>query len=135
MLFALLERLRGLLMPYPFWIKNLGARGEYLARRHFHRKGYHLLAKNWRFEHGEIDVIMANEHEVLFLEAKTRKRLPSGRYPLLRRAQEKRLKALIRVYCREWPNPFAWRLLLVTVLPARRRGWQVDAYELHRSKT
>lgn len=134
MLFALLERLRGLLMPHPFWLKKLGARGEYLARRHFHRKGYHLLDQNWRFEHGEIDVIMANDKEVVFLEVKTRKRLPDGRHPLLGHAQETRIKRLIPIYCRQWHEAFSWRFLLVTVLPARKGGWQVAVHQLKRGK-
>lgn len=129
MLFALLEMIRGILMPWPFWVTQLGTRGEYLARRYFHRRGYHLLEKNWRHGHGEIDLIMASRKEVVFLEVKTRSSQPDERFALLTKEQEERIKDLIPIYLKQWPGTHPWRFLLVTVLP-RGKGWHIETVEL-----
>lgn len=53
--------------------QQLGKRGEKLALQFIKKKGYTILAQNYRLRCGEIDII-AQEGEVLvFLEVKTRK--------------------------------------------------------------
>lgn len=37
--------------------KELGRKGEALARRHYEEHGYHVLAMNYRTRLGEVDVI------------------------------------------------------------------------------
>jgi putative endonuclease len=114
MIFALIEILRGYLMIAPFHLRNLGAKGEYFARRYFHRRGYHLVAKNWRHGHGEIDIIMANWREVLFIEVKTRSSEASTAN-LISFEQENRLRNLSETYLQEYGD-LSHRLLLVHVL-------------------
>lgn len=117
MLFESLERLRGWLMPRPFWIRKRGAWGEYLVRRLFHRRGYHCLEKNWRHQRGEIDLIMACKTEVVFLEVKTRKAHPDLRLgDTLSHAQKERLKRLAKVYLDQWQTQkIPWRFQLAVV--------------------
>lgn len=107
----------------PFWIKNRGRWGEYLARRRYHRRGFHCLAKNWRYESGEIDIIMANPRQVVFLEVKTRKYRPQMRMgDTLSFGQKKRLLRLARVYLNQWPDQnIAWSFRLVLVSFGRNR--------------
>ncbi|HUL44867.1 MAG TPA: YraN family protein [Bacteroidota bacterium] len=52
-------------------LKN-GAVGEQLAIEYLEKKAYHILQRNYRFEHGEIDIV-ADDHGVLvFVEVKAR---------------------------------------------------------------
>ena len=59
--------------------KELGRRGEELAAEHFARLGYRVLDRNHRTRFGELDLILADEHEatIVFCEVKSR-RLGSG---------------------------------------------------------
>ena len=40
--------------------------------KHLVQKGYVLLAKNWRFGHQEIDIIMKDNNTIVFVEVKMR---------------------------------------------------------------
>lgn len=60
-------------MPFPFWIRNLGGRGEYLALRYYRRKGYFLIGHNIILGHRELDLVMSNGREILILEVKSRR--------------------------------------------------------------
>ena len=104
-------------MPFPFWIAKLGARGEYLARRYFHRRGYHCVASNWRHGRGELDLIMANYRQMLFIEVKTRAYREDRRIgDVLRHEQRVRLERLALAWLRQWPeHQVPWRFLLVLV--------------------
>ena len=132
MLFQLLERLHGYLMPFPFWVRRLGPRGEYLVRRHFHRRGYHVLARNWRHGKGELDLIMSDGRFLLFLEAKAR----SGMWtpPLdqvLRQDQERRLLSLARTYISlHHLDQVPWRFSLVYLCFNSPRRYTLNILEI-----
>ena len=117
MIFGMIERLRGWAMPYPFWLASLGARGEYLVRRDFHRRGYHCLATNWRHRHGEIDLIVANAKRLVFVEVKTR----GGPEPppigdTISHDQKRRLRRLAEIYRNRWPaRDVPWQFVLALV--------------------
>src|ERR1044072_5323228 len=59
--------------------QELGRHGEELAAQHFLRLGYRVLARNHRTRWGELDLVLADEHEdtIVFCEIKSR-RLGSG---------------------------------------------------------
>jgi len=124
MLFALLEMVRGYMMPFPFWVRDVGRRGEYLVRRSYHRRGYHCAERNWRHGRGEIDLIMASWREVVFVEVKTRKTPVAARPDdQMRFRQRRRLLALARVFLRRWPDlEIPWRFDLVLV--RYEKGWR-----------
>jgi putative endonuclease len=50
-----------------------GASGEDLACQHLRRKGYTILARNFRCRSGEIDVVARDGPTVVFVEVKERK--------------------------------------------------------------
>lgn len=52
--------------------RELGQRGEYLARLYLERKGFVFIRANYTTRHGEIDLIMQENDEIVFLEVKTR---------------------------------------------------------------
>jgi putative endonuclease len=50
----------------------LGARGERLAAQWYEANGYAVVARNWRCEIGEIDLIVRRGDELVVAEVKTR---------------------------------------------------------------
>lgn len=50
----------------------LGKRGEDLALQYLLKKGYTLLERNWRYHHKEVDIIVSDTHDLVFVEVKTR---------------------------------------------------------------
>ncbi|AFV11257.1 endonuclease [Thermacetogenium phaeum DSM 12270] len=53
--------------------RSVGLRGEELALSFLSRLGYHLLEKNYRCRLGEIDLIMKDGQNLVFIEVKTRR--------------------------------------------------------------
>src|SRR5262245_751559 len=49
-----------------------GTWGESQVARWYEARGYEVLARNWRSPAGELDLIVAREHEVVFCEVKSR---------------------------------------------------------------
>ena len=52
--------------------REFGEKGEYLARLFLEEKGYVFIRANFRAEGGEIDLIMQENDEIVFIEVKTR---------------------------------------------------------------
>ncbi len=51
---------------------DFGIEGEAIAERYLTTKGYFILAKNYRFEKSEIDIIAKQETTIIFVEVKAR---------------------------------------------------------------
>lgn len=51
----------------------VGMRGEDLAIEHLQQKGFELVERNYRFERGEIDAVMRDADELVFVEIKARR--------------------------------------------------------------
>lgn len=51
-----------------------GAAGEVMAARYLRKKGYTLIAANYRTRFGEIDIIAADKKYIAFVEVKLRSR-------------------------------------------------------------
>jgi putative endonuclease len=51
---------------------ELGKIGEDLAEKHLRRIGYHILHRNWRFGHDELDIIARDGDWLVVVEVKTR---------------------------------------------------------------
>ncbi len=51
-----------------------GRWGETLAAAHFKTLGYTLVARNWRHQKFEIDLIVCTDDQWVFVEVKTRKK-------------------------------------------------------------
>jgi putative endonuclease len=50
-----------------------GTAGEDLAVAHLEKKGYRILQRNFRFEHGEIDIVAEIDATLVFVEVKARR--------------------------------------------------------------
>ena len=57
---------------FGFRNKSLGERAEAAAARFLKRRGMKLVARNWRTRSGEIDLIMLDGTELVFVEVKAR---------------------------------------------------------------
>ena len=58
--------------------KELGDRGEDIALDFLKSKNYEILERNYRYGHGEIDIIAKTDNVLSFIEVKTRKNLEFG---------------------------------------------------------
>ena len=58
---------------------ELGRRGEELARQHLEGLGYGFVGRNWHCRAGEIDLIMRDHDELVFVEVKARHGEGAGR--------------------------------------------------------
>ncbi len=52
---------------------GLGRRGEELAAVELRRRGYEIVARNWRCSEGEADIVARRGREWLFVEVRTRR--------------------------------------------------------------
>jgi len=50
-----------------------GAIGEDVAVEYLKKKGYNILQRNYRFNHGEIDIIAEDGNVLVFVEVKARR--------------------------------------------------------------
>lgn len=55
-----------------------GKQGEAEAVRYLQEKGYELLARNYRYQHAEIDLIAQKGKLLVFIEVKTRTNVSYG---------------------------------------------------------
>jgi len=60
--------------------KKTGDLGEEIACCFLQEKGYIITARNYRTDHGELDIIAENTEYIIFVEVKTRNFTKSSRY-------------------------------------------------------
>lgn len=82
--------------------RDLGRRGEAAAAEWYEVSGYRILDRNWRCEHGELDLVVERAETVVFVEVKARS---SGRYgsgfDAVGPAKQRRLRRLASVWLSE----------------------------------
>lgn len=79
--------------------RTLGKLGEAAALAYLQAQGYTLLQRNWRCRYGELDLVMQQASEVVFVEVRTR-RSPTTSAPeeSLTASKQARLIALAQHY-------------------------------------
>jgi len=102
--------------------RALGRMGEERAAAYLTRKGYAVLARNWRTRAGELDIIARDGVWLVFVEVRTR-RAPSdaglpyagtGEESVTRRKQQQLVSlASAYLYERPWPGP--WRIDVIAL--------------------
>ena len=111
--------------------RGLGRRGEELAARHLVDKGYEILARNWRCETGELDLVVRDAEELAFVEVRTRRGSSLGSpEESITAAKQARLIALGEAYVQanDWYGD--WRIDVVAIEMDRRgRFLRIDHYE------
>ncbi|HEB76524.1 MAG TPA: YraN family protein [Nitrospirae bacterium] len=58
--------------------KQTGKEGEAFAVRYLKKKGYRIMASNYRTPLGEIDIVARDGDTIVFVEVKTRRSLSRG---------------------------------------------------------
>ena len=103
-------------MPTPR--SKLGSAGEALARRHLETQGLEWVSSNWRCSAGEIDLVMRDGAELVFVEVKLRRGEMAGRAEdSISAAKGKKLLAAGDWYVEAHPevgDPI-WRIDLVAI--------------------
>lgn len=96
--------------------RQLGRHGEDRAASWYEAHGYVVLARNWRCEHGELDLVVARGDHVVVCEVKTRS---TARYGLPVEAvgpeKQRRLRRLAQCWVSE-AAPFRVRTLRIDVV-------------------
>lgn len=81
---------------------ELGKAGEEMAVQFLVEKGYKIIEQNYRFGHGEIDIIAEDKGILVFVEVKTRNTLEFGRpEEAVSRSKLKRIKKIAEGYLYE----------------------------------
>ena len=109
---------------------ELGQRGERIAERHLVARGLTVLDRNWRCPQGEIDLVLRDGEETVFVEVKTRTSTTFG-HPLeaITVAKLARLRRLAAAWCEAHPGAGRIRIDAVAVVAPRRAPATVDHLE------
>jgi putative endonuclease len=103
-------------MPTPR--SKLGSAGEAIARNHLEAQGLEWKTSNWRCAAGEIDLVMRDGDEIVFVEVKLRRGETAGRAEeSISTAKGKKLLAAGGWYVADHPDvgdPI-WRIDLVAI--------------------
>jgi putative endonuclease len=109
----------------------LGRRGEDLAAQHLAAKGYEILARNWRCESGELDLVARDHNCLVIVEVRTRRGQELGTpEESVTEAKQARLVALGQAYVQETDWLGDWRIDVVAIEMDRRgRLLRLEHYE------
>ncbi|MBT8386763.1 MAG: YraN family protein [Ignavibacteria bacterium] len=81
--------------------KELGKKGEEIAAKLLTEKGYEILERNYRYSHGEIDIVAKDPSDgyTVFVEVKARQNLEYGEpeYAITNNKQ-KQIKKMAELY-------------------------------------
>lgn len=99
---------------------GLGRRGEQLAAAALLRHGFTIVARNWRCQAGEADLIARRDNEWYFFEVRTRRGLEHGLpEESLKARKQARMEAVARHYLSALTPPVedqaSWHLGFVAV--------------------
>ena len=98
--------------------RRLGDEGERHARRYLEAQGLTFVAANWRCAAGELDLVMRDGEEIVFVEVKVRRGERLGRAEeAITVAQGRRLLAAGEWFLAEHPEATSaiWRVDLVAI--------------------
>lgn len=80
---------------------HIGRLGEELALAHLERLGFRLVARNHRTRFGELDIIVADDRALVFVEVKTRRAGPGHPWWNLGTEKQGRVRAMARSWLAE----------------------------------
>lgn len=109
-------------------LQSLGRWGETVAAGYLQSQGYELLARNVRTPHGEIDLVVTRDQQVVFVEVKTRAGSSLGPPEISVSARKQaHMRRAAQAYIVQHPElGDSWRLDVIAV----RRQSQAEAPEV-----
>lgn len=99
--------------------KKLGIFGEGVARRFLIKRGYEILAANYKMNFGELDIVARKNGVISFVEVKANKRYYEGFEPELRvdRRKQNKLIKLATAYMLNNRLPESpWQIDIISVV-------------------
>ncbi len=111
--------------------QRLGRLGEDLAARHLAARGYEIVARNWRCETGELDLVTRDGDCLAFVEVRTRRGQSAGSpEESITAAKQARLIALADAYVQAHDWYGDWRLDVIAIEMDRSgKLLRIDHYE------
>jgi putative endonuclease len=97
--------------------KSVGERGEQTAVDHLTELGYRILATNWRWRKGEIDIVAEQHGEVIFVEVKTRSSHTFGapEESITKRKRQKLMQTANAYLSSTGHQGVAWRIDVIAI--------------------
>lgn len=109
---------------------ELGAWGEERAAEYLLRKGFTLIARNYRSRYGEIDLIVEDRTYLVFVEVKLRR---SARYgtpaEYVTRSKQEKLRSTALLYLQSHPGDKQPRFDVIELYAPR--GTATDPVPIH----
>ncbi|MBI4117405.1 MAG: YraN family protein [Parcubacteria group bacterium] len=99
--------------------KELGFLAEGIARHYLIKRGYKILAANYKMSFGEIDIIAQKDKTVVFIEVKALKKSYEGFEPEMRvdRKKKNKLMNLATAYTlNKKMTDAAWQIDIISVI-------------------
>jgi putative endonuclease len=108
----------------------IGARGEDAAAEAYRRRGYRIVARNWRCRLGEIDLVIERGGMLVFCEVKSRRGAGfGGGYEAVTLRKQAKLRALAEAFLQaHGSRPQAIRFDVASVALLRDRS-SVEVFE------
>lgn len=108
----------------------MGAFGESAAADAYRRRGYRIVARNWRCRLGELDLVVERRGELVFCEVKSRGGdLFGGGYEAVTRRKRAKLRALAEAFLQaSGARPHGIRFDVASVVVRRDRS-TVELFE------
>lgn len=109
----------------------LGRWGEKQAEAYLNDRGFRLLARNYRNEFGEIDLIVKEEDSLVFVEVKTRRGEQFG-YPeeAVNKLKQKHLIECAQGYLQEYDeDELDWRIDVIAIIQGKNGKHQITHFE------
>ncbi len=79
--------------------KKAGDAGEEIAAQYLQNKGYQIIERNYRYGHGEIDIIARINDTLVFAEVKSRSSLEYGEPEYaVTKAKQNQIKKIAQAY-------------------------------------
>ena len=97
-------------------MKSLGSEGEVLALQFLRKKGYVILAQNYKTRIGEIDIIAKDGETIVFVEVKARSNDSFGSpYESVNTTKRQKLKNLALLYLKKQKKEFPTRFDVISI--------------------
>ena len=102
---------------------EVGRYGEDVAARHLSEAGWEVLARNWRCEWGELDIVAVDADELVAVEVKTRRSTSFGSpQEAVTHAKLKRLRRLAAAWLDQQSRSFGGVRIDVIAVTVERAG-------------
>ncbi len=97
-----------------------GRKGEELALQYLVKEGFQIRERNWRYRQKEIDLILTDRNDLVFVEVKARYSDKHGApVEFVTRGKQKLLIAAANAYAEQidWPGPIRFDVVAITYRP------------------